>query len=518
MKPSGARSRWTVKPAIEAARAFHTGRNSIAWQPLSPQDGAKFSPQQLAIDSLADVLFYGGAAGGGKTDLEIGLSLKYHQRSIIFRRVGTQLTEIEERIKELVGDLGSYQSQKKIFRIYDGRKIELGSVEHAGDEENFQGRPHDLICFDELPHFLRTQFHFLTGWMRTTDPKQRKRIVCTGNPPTDEEGSWVIDYFGPWLDRHHPNPARAGELRWFAMIDGKDVQVPGPDPIAHKGEQIYPESRTFIPAKVRDNPYYWETGYAKKLQNMPEPLRSQLLYGDFTIAQTDNAWQVIPTAWIKAAQARWTPEAPGIMTSLGVDVARGGNAKTTLAPKHRNWFGLIVKIAGKDTPDGPAVAAEVVKVVVGHATIRIDVVAIGSSPYDHLKVIPRLRVVPMNGGAGSDATDKSGEFTFKNKRAEWHWKFREALDPVTGEDLALPPDRELLADLCAPRWFVRGKVIQVEDKLEIIKRLGRSPDCGDAVINAHAEEGGCIPEATTSSERPASGSDYFGGGSWREGF
>ena len=36
-----------------------------------PQDG----PQSMAYHSLADVVFYGGSAGGGKTDLLLGLSL-----------------------------------------------------------------------------------------------------------------------------------------------------------------------------------------------------------------------------------------------------------------------------------------------------------------------------------------------------------------------------------------------------------------------------------------------------------
>jgi len=44
--------------------------------------------------------------------------------------------------------------------------------------------------------------------------------------------------------------------------------------------------------------------------------------------------------------------------------------------------------------------------------------------------------------------------TFANRRPEVWWKFCEALDPdqPDGSAIALPPDPELRADLCAPTW------------------------------------------------------------------
>ena len=58
--------------------------------------------------------------------------------------------------------------------------------------------------------------------------------------------------------------------------------------------------------------------------------------------------------------------------------------------------------------------------------------------------------------------------------------------PFTGDDLALPPDREMRADLIAPRWKLTAQGIQIEEKDEIKARLGRSPDSGEAVIYANA--------------------------------
>ncbi|MDE1557349.1 MULTISPECIES: hypothetical protein [Comamonas] len=63
-----------------------------------PQEG----PQRAAYDSLADIVYYGGSAGGGKTDLLLGLALTKQRHSILFRRQSVQLTGIEERMTKML--------------------------------------------------------------------------------------------------------------------------------------------------------------------------------------------------------------------------------------------------------------------------------------------------------------------------------------------------------------------------------------------------------------------------------
>jgi hypothetical protein len=119
--------------------------------------------------------------------------------------------------------------------------------------------------------------------------------------------------------------------------------------------------------------------------------------------------------------------------------------------------------------------------------VNIDVIGVGASVYD-LAVGAGLDAFGLDARAASDARDKSGQLGFSNKRAEWWWKLREALDPLTGDDLAIPPDRELMADLTAARWSAKIRGIQIEEKDEIIERIGRSPDKGESLILAHAIE------------------------------
>jgi hypothetical protein len=113
------------------------------------------------------------------------------------------------------------------------------------------------------------------GWLRTEVVGQRCRVVMCFNPPCTAEGRWVLAYFGPWIDPKHPRPATPGELRWYVTgPDGKEVECVDNSPVVVGGKTLTPKSRTFIPARVTDNPYYVRTNYVAQLQALPEPLRS----------------------------------------------------------------------------------------------------------------------------------------------------------------------------------------------------------------------------------------------------
>jgi hypothetical protein len=340
-------------------------------------------------------------------------------------------------------------------------------------------------CFDEATNFLESQVRFLLGWLRTIDSSQKCQALFTFNPPTSAEGQWVIPFFAPWLDKNHPNPAKAGELRWFASIDGKDVEVESGESFTREGEMITPKSRTFIPSRVTDNPYLMSTGYMNTLQALPEPLRSQMLNGDFNAGMEDDPFQVIPTKWVEMAMQRWSqPARLEPMDSLGVDVARGGRDNTVLARRHNMWFDLPLTYPGTQTPDGPTTAGLVIASMRDKAPIHIDVIGVGAAPYDFLKEAGQ-QVIGVNVSESPTSTDKSGLLSFFNLRSELWWKMREALDPAANTGIILPNDTRLKADLCAPKWKLKtsGK-IQVESRDEIVSRIGRSPDFASAYILA----------------------------------
>lgn len=460
-------------------------------------------PQTMAYESEADVIGFGGSAGGGKTDLACGLALTKHSVSAIFRREATQLNGILERLSEMLGTTNGYNGQKNIWRLPKtlyGDRIDFGSAQHPGDETKQQGRPKDLLVIDEAANFLESQVRFLMGWVRTTKANQKCTTLMTFNPPTNAEGRWIIKFFAPWLDEKYPNPAMPGELRWFATIDGNDVEVADKRPFVIVGKErqydfnpsehspeniIKPQSRTFIPSRITDNPYLMETGYMATLQSLPEPLRSQMLKGDFKAGIEDDPWQVIPTPWVLASQARWKPlEAKGPMDSIGSDPARGGKDKHVISRRHGTWFDELIRYPGTEAPDGPTVAGQVIQIRRDLSPVHIDMTGWGSSPFDFLKT-NGIQTVGINFGSGSKGLSVQGNLKFANMRAEIWWRMREALDPMNPNPIALPDDPALLADLCAPKWSLVAGGIQIEDKEQIKKRIGRSTDDGDAVCLAN---------------------------------
>lgn len=495
-------------------------RTGVLWVPFPDPSSERIHPQRMALESEADILFYGGAAGGGKSDLLIGCALTCHRTALIFRRQDPQLAGLQERAEHIIGEgKGRFNQKHNRWRMNDGKILRFGSMDKEQDWKKYQGRAHDYMGFDEITHFTEEQFRSVSGWARPANgslhDRQRVRVICAGNPPTDAIGYWVIEFWAPWLDDKHPNPAKDGELRWYVTLDGKDIEVPDNTPYRHfdqrlgREEMIQPKSRTFIRSLVTDNPILMANGYMATLQGMQEPLRSQMLYGDFRIGQNDAEDQIIPSAWIEAAMARWhdpmSNEAPKpgqfsprdeetgkieALDAIGVDVARGGKDKTVLTPRHGCWFGRQKVYPGTATPDGPKVVGFIVGIIpIGSdPQVKIDIIGVGSSPFDFAKA-NALDAFAMNGKRRSLARTKGGKLKFANMRAQWWWQLREGLDPAVPpeESLALPPDRELLADLTAPRYKVLVQGIQVEDKAEIIDRIGRSPDKGESLVYAHGQ-------------------------------
>lgn len=445
-------------------------------------------PQTQAYFCKADILLYGGEAGGGKSDLGLGLAFNEHYRSLIMRRQYTDLSGLTERALEINGTRRGFSgSTPPKLRSRNGKLIEFGAAKEIGDEASWQGRPHDLLYFDEGVQFAGSQVRFLITWLRSVKEGQRVRCVIGSNPPVNEDGIWLTDFFAPWLDPSYPEPAEQGELRWFIIDPDNDqsIAVDGPGPVEHKGHTLTPMSRTFIRARVTDNPFLRED-YRAALDSLPEPYRSAFRDGNFLAARQDDLAQVIPTAWIQEAMNRWRPIPPtGVpMCAIGVDVAAGGKAFTVLAPRFDGWFAKLKKIPGTKTPTWKETVGLIIAERQDNALIIVDLGGgWGGEVYGAL----RGNEIPAEGWMGVEKTNERTNDTrvgFANKRSLGYWRFREALDPAQpgGSPIELPPDPRLMADLAAPRFEITSRGITVEPKDDVIDRLGRSPDDGDAVV------------------------------------
>jgi hypothetical protein len=129
-----------VAPQVrdEAAGILRKSTGHIVW---TPNDG----PQRDAYECEADELFYGGQAGGGKSELGLGLALTRHKRSLILRRINKDAVKLVERVAEILGRRTGYNSQLQHWKLRN-RLIVFSGCEHEDDKQRFKGDPHDLIC------------------------------------------------------------------------------------------------------------------------------------------------------------------------------------------------------------------------------------------------------------------------------------------------------------------------------------------------------------------------------------
>jgi phage terminase large subunit len=174
----------------------------------------------------------------------------------------------------------------------------------------------------------------------------------------------------------------------------------------------------------------------------------------------------------RAQQRIVTPaEYQHMQRRLGADIARFGDDRTVLFPRQgRRVFKPIV-MRGADTAQ---VAARLyaAKMAWQSDLEIVDSGAMGAGVIDQLRV-SGVMVLPVAFGG------KPISLKFKNKRAEMWWEMAAGIK----RDWQLPVnvDGDLTAELTTPTYTFQNGTLLLEEKDQIKKRLGRSPDLGDAL-------------------------------------
>lgn len=248
--------------------------------------------------SPADIIFYGGAAGGGKTYGLCMDPLRHFNnpkfRGTMFRRITRELTMsggLMETARELYTPLGgtfrnSMNARDCTFK--KGARIEFNHLQYADTVYSYQGLQTGYIGFDELTHFLSMQFMYLITRARST-AGIRIKIRGTCNPDPD---SWVKDWVMWYLDEEGQFAVKekAGVIRWFIIDEQTDLPIwfSDKEEIRKKyGKKYYDlaKSFTFIPASLDDNPILTSTdpSYKANLAMQDRVTRQRLLAGDWLI-------------------------------------------------------------------------------------------------------------------------------------------------------------------------------------------------------------------------------------------
>lgn len=267
---------------------------------IRPQAG----PQEQFLSSSADIVFYGGAAGGGKTYALLLEPLRHiHNkdfRAVTFRRTFPQIANPgglwDESIK-LYSLLGAKANQADVSWTFpSGAKHQFAHMQHAKNRLDWQGSQITLLNWDELPHFERIMFFYMLSRMRSTSGI-RPYIRATMNPvpPDDEIGGWIHEFVGWYIDEEGwAIPERCGVVRWFAVVNDTLRWADTSDELKEKHPGAEPKSFTFIKSSVYDNQALLDAdpGYLANLMALPLVERERLL-GDRT---RGGNWLVKPTA------------------------------------------------------------------------------------------------------------------------------------------------------------------------------------------------------------------------------
>ena len=166
---------------------------------------------------------------------------------------------------------------------------------------------------------------------------------------------------------------------------------------------------------------------------------------------------------------------------IGLDIARAGSDKSVFCFRRGRWCSQIHAIKGFDSVELADLATRYIKDYKPHRMF-LDLGNSGAGVYDILIHRGYGEVVKgINFGGKAIQSDR-----YKNKRAEM-W---DGINQWLKQDLPvqLPQDDELFEELCGiERVRIAQDQLQLEDKEQFKKRVGRSPDKGDALALTFAE-------------------------------
>jgi len=270
-------------------------------------------PQMAFLRSSADITFYGGAAGGGKT-YALLLEPIFHIDNpdfgaVIFRQTYPQIMQeggMWDESARLYTLLGAQQRAMRLeWRFPSGARVRFAYMQYENDKYRHQGAQIPLIGFDQAEQFSAGQFFFMLSRNRSMcGVKPYVRATC--NPDPD---SWLAGFLSWWIDQDsgYARQDRAGHTRWFVRSGDELVWGDTREELAERFravEGIQPKSVTFIPASVRDNKILLERdpGYLANLMALPTIDRERLLEGNWKIRPEagllfNRGWfEIIPAA------------------------------------------------------------------------------------------------------------------------------------------------------------------------------------------------------------------------------
>lgn len=316
--------------------------------------------QDIAYNTCATEVLYGGAAGGGKSYFLRVSAIRWAMsvsgvQVYIFRRTYPDLVANHLRgpssFNVLLSDALNagrvkFNKDDMEYTFWNGSVIKLAHCQYDDDVVKYQGAEIHVLLIDELTHFTEYIYRFLRGRVRAIGLKlsNEEKLLL----PRIEAGSNPGSVGHAWVKRSFVN----------ATCDGKVIS---PMEVWRTPKSEGGMLRVYIPAKVSDNPYLLaeDPTYADRLEGLGnEALVRAMRDGDWDIV-AGQAFEklrkdrhglepfVIPDSWMRFRAMDWGSSHP---FAIGWYAVSDGNPvffddrKTIHLPrgaivKYREWYG-----------------------------------------------------------------------------------------------------------------------------------------------------------------------------------
>lgn len=307
---------------------------SLKWNDFIPHYPSGKQTAFLMLPQLE--AFFGGAAGGGKSDALLMAALQYVDvpgyHAIIFRKTLADLEKADALIARSHewASIGEWKEQgakwngsTHIWTFPTGATLEFGHMgsgymnPSGATKFKYQGSAYQTICFDELTQHDESDYLFMFSRLR----KKRCPIHAIANPACASCKEFGPISKVPLRVRAASNPGGVGH-EWvknrfsIKLISGmqdnklesfldkyyKGAKTPA---VLYRGTN---PKRPHIPSFVSDNPFLDEN-YLNSLSELDSVTREQMLRGDWNVSE----------------QARFSPKWVKLYSRMGDYLYLGSN-------------------------------------------------------------------------------------------------------------------------------------------------------------------------------------------------
>ena len=210
--------------------------------------------QQSFLDLTCLEAFYGGAAGGGKSEALLMAALQHVHvpgYAALILRKDTQRLQlagglIPRSLEWLAGREATWNANRRQWKFPSGATLTFGYLAHPLDKYRYGSSEFQFIAFDELTEFAEDDYLFLFSRLRR-----------------------VTDLDAPLRMRSASNPGGIGHM-WVK------------ERFVNQGSGC---DRVFIPARIADNPGLNQQEYRRSLAHLPSVLRERLMNGDWSVQE-----------------------------------------------------------------------------------------------------------------------------------------------------------------------------------------------------------------------------------------